>query len=273
VTPYVGSTAQTSRTFTSTATSQTITALTNATTYTFRVKAKNGNGVGPSGVSSPVIVGTPIAPTAVTGSGGNSQAIVHWTAPSSNNGAAVTGYVVTPYLGSTAQTAKTFNSTATTQTVTGLQNAKTYTFVVAAKNARGTGPGSSASAPVNTAPLIKPGSGSVVEGNSGTVPVNVAVTLSSAQTVPVTVHYTTLDTGSAGIATAGVDYVPASGTVTFAPGKTLTTVPITVYGDAIKEPPAYGGEWILVAFSNPTGGAVVDSSFYGLGIGVIIDDD
>jgi titin len=269
----VGSTAQTSRTFTSTATSQTITALTNATTYTFRVKAKNGNGVGPSSVSSPVTVGSPLAPTGVTGSGGNRQAIVQWTAPSSNNGAAVTGYVVTPYLGSTAQTAKTFDSTATTQTVTGLQNANTYTFVVAAKNARGVGPGSSASPPVNTAPLIKPGVGGVVESNSGTVPVNVPVTLSSAQAVPVTVQYATLDTGGAGIATAGADYVATSGTVTFAPGETSKTVPITVYGDTIKEPPAYLGEWIPVAFSNPTGGAVVDSSFYGLGIGIIVDDD
>ena len=126
---------------------------------------------------------------------------------------------------------------------------------------------------MNTAPLIKPGAGGVGEGNSGTVTVNVGVTLSSAQTVPVTVHYATLDTGNAGIATAGVDYVPTSGTVTFAPGATSVMVPITVYGDTIKEPPAYGGEWILVVFSNPTGGAVVDTSFYGLGIGIIIDDD
>ena len=135
VTPYVGSTAQSASTFTTNATSRTITGLSNATTYTFRVQAKNGNGVGPSAVSSPLTVGTPIAPTGATGTGGNSQAIVKWTAPSSTNGAAVTAYVVTPYLVSIAQTPQTFNSTATTQTVTGLQNAKTYTFVVAAKNA------------------------------------------------------------------------------------------------------------------------------------------
>ena len=60
-----------------------------------------------------------------------------WTAPASNGGSAITGYVVTPYLdGTTAQTAQTFNSTATTETVTGLTNGGKYTFKVAAINGR-----------------------------------------------------------------------------------------------------------------------------------------
>ena len=67
-----------------------------------------------------------------------------WTAPA-NNGSAITAYVVTPYVGSVAQAAKTFTSTATSQTITGLTNATTYTFKVAAKNANGTGPQSVAS--------------------------------------------------------------------------------------------------------------------------------
>jgi len=33
------------------------------------------------------------------------------------------------------------------------------------------------------------------------------------------------------------------------------------------------GEWILVGFSNPSSNASVDPSFYGIGIGVIRDDD
>ena len=43
-----------------------------------------------------------------------------WTAPSSNGGSAITGYLVTPYVGTTAQPAQTFTGTATTQIVTGL---------------------------------------------------------------------------------------------------------------------------------------------------------
>lgn len=76
----------------------------------------------------------------------------------------------------------------------------------------------------------------MTEGNSGTVVVNVPVTLSAPAASTVTVQHTTLDTGAAGIATAGVDYVPTSGTVTFAPGETTKSVPVTVNGDLIDEP-------------------------------------
>lgn len=48
---------------------------------------------------------------------------------------------------------------------------------------------------------------------------------------------------------------------------------ITVLGDTIDEPPALDGEWIQVAFSNPSAGAALDTSFYGIGIGIGIDDD
>ncbi len=101
------------RTFNSTATTQTVTGLTNGTTYTFTVAAKNGNGTGPQSVASgAVTVGAPVAPTNVTAVPGNGSAVVSWTAPA-NNGSAITGYVVTPYVGSVAQPARTFNSTAT----------------------------------------------------------------------------------------------------------------------------------------------------------------
>ena len=70
-----------------------------------------------------------------------------------NGNSAITGYVVTPYIASVAQTPVPFNSTATTQTVTGLTNTKTYTFRVAAKNASGTGPQSSASGGITVGAL------------------------------------------------------------------------------------------------------------------------
>jgi len=127
--------------------------------------------------------------------------------------------------------------------------------------------------PPGTRPVITPGNVGVVEGNSGTKVVNVPVTLSAPAAQAVTVDWSTLDTGAAGIATAGVDYVAASGTVTFAPGETAKTVPITVIGDTVAEAPLYLGEWALVAFSNPSANADLDTSFYGLGIVIITDDD
>ena len=94
----------------------------------------DGNALNPPGAPS---IGTAIA--------GNASVTLSWATPVSNGSSAITGYVVTPYVGATAQTARTFNSTTTTQTITGLTNGVSYTFKVAAKNAIGTGPHSAAS--------------------------------------------------------------------------------------------------------------------------------
>ena len=62
-----------------------------------------------------------------------------WTAPAVTNGSAVTGYTITAFHGFSPVGTMTFNSTATTQTYTGLTAGTTYAFKVAAINARGTG--------------------------------------------------------------------------------------------------------------------------------------
>jgi Fibronectin type III domain len=140
VTPYVRTTAQPSVTFNSTATSETVTGLTNGTAYTFKVAAKNAVGTGPeSPASNLTIVGAPTAPTAVTASAGSASATVTWTAPSSDNGSPITEYVITPFLNGVAEPPKTYNSTALSEVVTGLHSGQTYTFEVAGGNARGIG--------------------------------------------------------------------------------------------------------------------------------------
>jgi hypothetical protein len=63
---------------------------------------------------------------------------VSWTAPSSDGGSPITGYVVTPYIGYFPLPSRTFNSQATTQVITGLTNGRTYRFRVRAINAVGT---------------------------------------------------------------------------------------------------------------------------------------
>jgi predicted phage tail protein len=98
------------------------------------------------GLVEPTFV--PGAPTAVTGTAGNAQVGLGWTAPASDGGSPVTGYRITPYIGAAAQTPVTTGTAATSHTVTGLTNGTAYTFTVAAINAVGTGPDSAASAPV-----------------------------------------------------------------------------------------------------------------------------
>jgi phospholipase C len=145
ITPYLRGVAQATQLF-APATSASVTGLTNGGSYTFTVAAWNTWGLGPpSPKTAPVIVGAPTAPTSVTAAAGTARATVHWTAPATSNGSAVTSYTVTPYLGSAAQPPRTFASTATTQNVTGLQGGKTYRFTVTASNARGAGPQSTPS--------------------------------------------------------------------------------------------------------------------------------
>ena len=150
VTPYIGSTAQTSQTFNSTATTETVTGLNNGTAYTFKVAAINAIGTGANSAASASVTtfSVPGAPTIGTVTAGSKSATVRWTAPSSTGGSAITGYVVTPYVNGVAQTAQTFNSTATTEVATGLTTGTTYTFKVAAINAVGTGTQSSSSSSV-----------------------------------------------------------------------------------------------------------------------------
>lgn len=80
-------------------------------------------------------------------------------------------------------------------------------------------------------PSITVANQSVNEGNSGTTALTFTVSLSAASTQTVTVGYTTGD----GSATAGSDYQPASGTLTFAAGQTQRTLTILVNGDTAVE--------------------------------------
>ena len=152
ITPYVGTTAQTSTVITGTppTTSADITGLTDGTAYTFTVSATNGVGTGPASAASNQVTPTaptvPAAPTNVTATAGNQSATVNWTAPA-NGGSPITGYTVTPYLAGVAQapTQVAGSPPATAATITGLTNGSSYTFTVSASNTVGTGPASTPS--------------------------------------------------------------------------------------------------------------------------------
>ena len=150
VTPFVSGVARASRTFNSAATTAVVTGLRNGTTYAFAVAAFNANGVGPaSPMTTSITIGAPLAPTGVTGVAGIRQATLSWTAPATDNGSPIAGYVVTPFVGNVRLAAKMLLGGSTSRTVTGLTTGTTYTFTVAAANANGTGPPSAPTAPIS----------------------------------------------------------------------------------------------------------------------------
>ena len=136
----------------------TVHSLTNGTTYTVTVKAKNSKGFGAASAHITVKPGVPLAPTEVGASASSGKALVDW-APAVTNGSAISHYTATSTPGS-----KTCTTSADSCTVTGLSNGTRYTFKVTATNAKGTGAASAPSEPVT------PGSFSTRTVSVGTEP-------------------------------------------------------------------------------------------------------
>jgi hypothetical protein len=91
----------------------------------------------------------PGAPTNVEAWPGNTTAIVGWTSPNSNGGAAITGYLVTTSPGGRSVAV---SSSATQATIAGLTNGTSYTFTVQARNIKGYGT-SAVTAAVKPSPI------------------------------------------------------------------------------------------------------------------------
>lgn len=119
--------------------------LSNGTTYSFTVQARNANGAGPASVASAGVTpaGLPGAPTAVVATAGPGLASVAFTAPASSSGAVITGYTVTASPGGASA-----SGTASPIVVSGLSNGTAYTFTVRANSSAGSGPASTPSSPV-----------------------------------------------------------------------------------------------------------------------------
>ena len=209
------------------ATSGTITGLTNGTQYAVTVTATNS--VGTSAASSPAVnvtpVAAPTAPAQVTGltaTAGDTTAHLSWTAPS-NGGSAITSYVVsyTPQGGS-ASTVDT-GSTGTTYNLGSLTNGTQYSVTVAAKNAIGTG---TASNVATGTPATKPSAPTGVGATPHNASADVTWTAPASNGGATISKYTVIATPSAG---SPITKDVASGTSTTITGLTNgTTYNITV---------------------------------------------
>jgi hypothetical protein len=128
-----------------------------------------------AGASTTVAGALPGAPRELSAAPyGNAVAKLFWKAPTSTGGSPIKGYVVTPYIGKTAQTTKAFASTATTQSISGLKNSAVYRFEVAAVNDAGRGPYSKRSGPMTVGAPGIPQHVTAAKSGSGSLKVSFA---------------------------------------------------------------------------------------------------
>lgn len=111
------------------------------------------------------------------------------------------------------------------------------------------------------APTLSIAGGSVLEGNGAATVLPFTVSLSSPAPAAVTVDYATSDE----TATANADYLPVSGTLTFAIGETVKSLDLAVLGDPFEE----ANESVRLSLSNASGAGIGGGS----ALGTIIDDD
>lgn len=111
-------------------------------------------------------------------------------------------------------------------------------------------------------PALSIGDAALPEGNSGTVDMTFAVTLSLATDKVVTVNYASAD----GTATAPQDYTAVSGVLTFQPGETAKQITVPIVGDQTDEG---DGEAFQITLSGPANAILAGGS----ATGAIADDD
>ena len=219
----------------------TVTGLANGDTYTFTVKATNGQGTGPTSTpSTPVTpVTVPGPPTAVHATAGNATAKVTWSAPP-DNGSTITEYTVT-----SEPTLKTCTSTGALHcTVNALTNGTAYTFTVIATNGYGTSQPSTPSSPVTPAspPTAAPTGLDAVAGNQEIAATWHAVPGSDDGGAPITGYTLQAEVNTKVKKTATVGATATSGTVGTLVNGTSYRLTVAAFNSAGTGPPATSGE-------------------------------
>jgi fibronectin type 3 domain-containing protein len=122
-------------------TSVTVKGLTNGTTYYFKVTAVNKAGEGPASSAASATpaaaITAPGSPAGLTATPGNGRVTLSWSAPASDGGAGISGYLIYEGASPGSESGVPVNSAPVTSfsyTVTGLVNGTLYYFKVAAVN-------------------------------------------------------------------------------------------------------------------------------------------
>ena len=221
----------------------------------------SASGVGVGGILSPgtlpsvsigtaTVVASASGQTAATFTVSLSAAIGQSVSVSYATGTGGVGYVAIP------STELVFSPGQIQQTITVMVNPEPVgsgatTFTVNLSNAAPTGVkipsnvGFGTILPPSTLPVATISSASVVASSVSSTDATFFVTLSSPSAQTVQINYATAD----GTATAGIDYLATSGTLTFTPGQTTQTVSVTV-----NPQPQFGSSRTFsVNLSNPVG--------------------
>lgn len=115
-------------------------------------------------------------------------------------------------------------------------------------------------------PSISISDAQLTEGNSGTATMNFTVRLSAASGQPVSFNASTFTGGADGTAAAGTDFTALSAQlITFAPGETVKTIPVSILGDTIDEQ----DETFTLKLLTPTNATFAKDS----AVGTIVDND
>ena len=201
-----------------------ITGLTNGTTYPVIIRAVNANGNGASSASiSAIPSSVPGAPTNVVATPGTNitaatantaQASVSFTAPVSNGGSPIVGYVVTSSPG-----AISIGGNASPIVVPGLASNTAYTFTVTAINALGTSIASTPSSSVSTLALDAT--------TLLTAPVNNTPTVTNGQ---VSLAFTAPTNNKTGQTISNYQYSTDGGLNWTTPSTPVTSSPIVITG-------------------------------------------
>jgi fibronectin type 3 domain-containing protein len=250
-----------------TATSTTISGLSNNQNYTFQMAAINGEGQGPSSQSVTAMPRTIPGQPTLTATPGNAKVTLSWTAPA-NNGAVIDYYII--YQNGAALPT---HPSGLTFEVDGLQNGIPYNFAVAAHNAAGVG---TISSTVSSTPRTVPGaptslnaapsdgqialSWSAPSSTGGSDITGYKVYKSSSQTGPYSLISSALSLSYTDSSlNNGVTYyyeVSAFNVAGEGPNATISSAAGTVPGAPVMSPPTEGNAFVDLIWQAPstTGG-------------------
>lgn len=179
----------------SSAVGTTITGLENGTGYVFQVRAVNGNGAGASSTASATLtpIGTPGAPTSVTGTAGDGEVVLAWSAPADDGGTPITDHQTRHSTdgGANWTTWSATGSATVGTTITSLTNGTEYVFQVRTVNIVGESDPSSTSSAVT--PRTTPSAPTITAITAGNGELTVAFTAGSDGGAAITNHAYELD--------------------------------------------------------------------------------